>query len=71
MSNEVRYTPERGRKLTADEIAMIEAARKLPVEYDEENPPIDPETTPELYAAMMQAVAERNRRVVGRLRELK
>ena len=34
-------------------------------EYDEDNPPIDPITTPELYNAMMQAVAERNRRIAN------
>ena len=31
---------------------------------------IDPETTPERYAALMRAVAERNRRVVEKLRNL-
>ena len=41
---------------------MIEAARDLPVVYDEDNPEIDPVATPEQYAALMNAVAIRNRR---------
>ena len=45
---------------------MIDAARNLPEVYDEENPPIDPVATPEQYAALMRAVAERNRRISGK-----
>jgi len=56
--------------LTPEEIAMIEAARNLPVEEDEDNPEIDPVKTPEQYAALMRAVAERNRRVVEKLRQM-
>jgi hypothetical protein len=37
---------------------------------DEDNPEIDPVKTPEQYAALMRAVAERNRRVVEKLRSL-
>ena len=48
----------------------IEAARDLPVEADEDNPEIDPVKTPEQYAALMRAVAERNRRVIDKLRGL-
>ena len=49
---------------------MIEAARNLSVEADEDNPEIDPVKTPEQYAALMRAVAERNRRVVEKLRQM-
>lgn len=63
MGKEVRYRLKRGSELTVEEIAMIEAARNLPVEYDEDNPEIDPVATPEQYAALMNAVANRNRRL--------
>ena len=49
---------------------MIEAARDLPAEADEDNPEIDPIKTPEQYAALMRAVAERNRRVAEKLRRM-
>ena len=68
MGKEVRYTYKRGTPLTPEQIAMIEAARELPVEEDEDNPEIDPISTPEQYAALMRAVAERNRRVIAKLR---
>ena len=42
---------------------MIEAASVMPEEYDEDNPEIDPVKTPELYAALIKAVGERNRRI--------
>ena len=61
MGKQVRFTLKRGTSLTAEEIAMIEAARNLPVEFDEDNPEIDPVSTPEQYAALMNAVASRNR----------
>lgn len=70
MGKDVYYTLKRGTPLSPEEIAMIEAARDLPVEEDEDNPAIDPETTPERYAALMRAVADRNRRVVEKLRNL-
>ena len=70
MGKDVHYTYKRGTPLTPEEIAMIEAARDLPVEEDEDNPEIDPVKTPEQYAALMRAVAERNRRVVKKLRSL-
>lgn len=69
MGKEIRYVLKRGTALTAEEIAMIEAARDLPAEYDEDNPEIDPVATPEQYAALMNAVADRNRRL-SRRREL-
>ena len=65
MSKETRYVLERDRTLSAEEIAMIEAARELPEVFDEDNPPIDPASSPEQYAALMRAVAERNRRIAG------
>ena len=70
MGKDVHYTYKRGTPLTAEEVAMIEAARNLPVEEDEDNPEIDPVKTPEQYAALMRAVAERNRRVVEKLRQM-
>lgn len=68
MGKEIRYTLERGTKLTEEEVAMIEAARSLPETTDEDNPPIDPVATPEQYNALMKAVAERNRRIAERRR---
>ena len=70
MGKDVHYTYKRGTPLTPEEIAMIEAARNLPIEEDEDNPEIDPVKTPEQYAALMRAVAERNRRVVEKLRQM-
>ena len=64
----VHYHVNRGQQPTAMQIAEIEAASKLPVVYDEENPEIDPDETPALYAAAMQAVAERNRRLAERMK---
>ena len=66
MGKEIRYVLKRGTKLTPEEIAMIEAARNLPAEYDEENPEIDPVATPEQYTALMNAVANRNRQLSRR-----
>ena len=70
MGKGVYYTYKRETPLTPEEIAMIEAARNLSVEADEDNPEIDPVKTPEQYAALMRAVAERNRRVVEKLRQM-
>lgn len=64
LGREVRYTQKRGTRPTEEQIAMIEAARNLSDEYDEDTPEIDPNVTPEHYAALMQAVAERNQRVL-------
>ena len=68
MGKDVFFTLREDMPLTDEEIAMIEAARELPVEEDEDNPEIDPVRTPERYAALMRAVAERNRRVIEKLR---
>ena len=67
MGQEVRFILKRDSKPTAEQIAMIEAAKKLPPVYDEDNPPIDPVETPGQYAALLKAVAERNRRIAARL----
>ena len=70
MGIDIHYTYKRGTPLTPEQIAMIEAARELPVSEDDDNPEIDPVKTPEQYAALMRAVAERNRRVVDALRRM-
>ncbi len=69
MGQDVFYDPVPRAELSQEEIAMIEAAQKLPYMEDEENPEIDPVKTPELYAAAKRAVAERNRRIAKRPRE--
>ena len=70
MGKDVHYTYKRGTPLTPEQIAMIEAARELPPVEDEDNPEIDPVKTPERYAALMRAVADRNRRVVEAMRKM-
>ena len=62
---DVRYKIARDQKPTAEQIAEIEAARKMPQEYDEDCPEISPENNKEMYDAMMKAVAERNQRIAG------
>lgn len=71
MGKDVYFTLRPDTPLTDEEIAMIEAARELPPVEDEDNPEIDPVATPEQYAALMRAVAERNRRVIEKLRSLR
>ena len=39
----VRYTLKPGAKPTAEQLAEIEAAKKLPFVYDEDCPPMTPE----------------------------
>ena len=63
MGKEINFILKRGSELTSEEKAMIEAASVMPEEYDEDNPEIDPVKTPELYAALIKAVGERNRRI--------
>lgn len=70
MGKETRYDRIIGTPLTAEEIAMVEAARSFDDEWDDDNPEISPAATPELYKAMMAAVAERNRWVSRALRKL-
>ena len=66
MGKEIHYVLQRGTAITPEEIAMIEAASTMPTEPDEDNPEIDPIKTPELYAALVHAVAERNQRISKR-----
>ena len=66
MGKEVSFVLKRGTEITQEEIAMIEAASVMPEEYDEDNPEIDPVKRPELYAALIKAVGERNRRIAKR-----
>ncbi|MBR1822155.1 MAG: hypothetical protein IJ769_11125 [Clostridia bacterium] len=70
MGKEVSFKLKPETALTEDEIAMIEAARSLPAEHDEDNPEIDPVATPEQYAALMQAVARRNQRIARLQRKM-
>ena len=65
MAKDIHFKLEKGAPLKEEEIAMIEAASVMPDEADEENPEIDPIKTPELYAALVKAVGERNRRISG------
>ena len=69
MGKEVTYKLKRGSQLSEEEIAMIEAAKSIDPVYDEDNLEIDPASTPEQFKALMQAVAERNRRIARRERE--
>ena len=62
MGYEVRYVLDRKTPLTAEEIAMIEAARLLPEALDED----DPASSPAQNEALMKAVAERNKRLTLR-----
>ena len=55
MGKDVYDTYKRGTPLPPEEIAMIEAARNLPDEADEDNPEIDPVQPPERDAALMRA----------------
>ena len=67
---EVRYTITKDQKPTKEQIEMIEAARERGYVYDEDAPETDPVATPERYAAMMNAVAERNRRIAEMAKSL-
>ncbi len=60
MGKEIVFKLKPGTELSAEEIAMIEAARNLPVVDDEDNPEIVPGASPAQYNALMQAVARRN-----------
>ena len=55
------------RELTEAQIKEIEAARDLPYVEDEDNPELDPQKTPELWAEMMKALATRNQRMAERM----
>ncbi len=72
---EVRYTITKDQRPTLDQEEMIKAARirqeQLLTEgrksevYDEDCPETDSVLTPKRYEAMMNAVAERNRRIAS------
>lgn len=55
------------RELTEAQIDEIRTACDLPYVEDEDNPELDPQKTPELWAEMMNALAERNRRMAERM----
>ena len=63
MGKEVRYTLNNETCITAEQIAMIEAARELEPVYDEDAPEADPVAAPKAYEALIRAVAERNQRI--------
>lgn len=65
MGKDIRYKLEKESALTGEEISLIKEAKELKPEYDEDNPVIDPVSTPELYKALMNAVADRNRNLTG------
>ncbi|MBR1560496.1 MAG: hypothetical protein IJ646_09690 [Clostridia bacterium] len=60
---DVRFTLKADEPLTEEQIREIEAACAMPYVEDEDCPAIDPEKTPELWAAAHKALAERNRRM--------
>ena len=53
--------------LTEAQVKQIEAAANLPYVEDEDCPELNPEKTPELWAEMLKALAERNRRMAERM----
>lgn len=67
---EVKYRLKRGQQLTEEQIREVEAARDIPISFDDDSPEIDPVKTPQLYSAMMNAVGERNRRIANRNKSL-
>lgn len=67
---DTKYKLRHGQKLTQEQLREIEASREKPIVFDEDSPEIDPEKSPALYAAMMNAVGARNRRIAGKNRNL-
>ena len=55
----VTYKRKRGTKLTPEQNAMIEAAKKMPIVFDEDSPDL----TPEAEEGFLRAAKERNRRI--------
>ena len=55
----VTYILSEQQTLTPEEIAEVEAAKQIPITYDEDCPALTPET----YAAFRRAAAERNLRL--------
>lgn len=60
---DIRYTIKVGQKPTEEQIREIEEAKNYPITFDEDCPEVSEENDPEMYAAMMKAVVERNRRL--------
>ncbi|MBQ8964458.1 MAG: hypothetical protein IJ089_11840 [Clostridia bacterium] len=54
-------------QLTEEQIREIEASSLRPCVEDDDCPELDPEKTPELWAEMMKALAERNRKMAQRM----
>ncbi len=67
---DIKYTIKKGQKPTETQIAEIEEAKKMPITFDEDCPEITEESNPKLYAAMKQAVIERNQRLSKKTRVL-
>lgn len=55
------------RELTESQRREIEAAQGISYVEDEDCPEVNPQKTPELWAEMMKALAERNRRMAERM----
>ena len=64
---DVTFTLKPGDQLTQDQIQEIKAARDWAHTEDEDNPELDPQTTPELWESALKALAERNRRMAKRM----
>ena len=60
---DVRYTVRPGQKPTPEQLREIEEAVNRPIVFDEDCPEISEEKNPVLFAAMMKAVSDRNRRL--------
>ena len=60
---DIRYTIKVGQKPTEEQIREIEEAKNYSITFDEDCPEVSEENGPEMYAAMMKAVVERNRRL--------
>ncbi len=70
MSQDIRYTRLIGTPLTDEQRKRIEDSLDFVDQEDEDCPVIDPDTTPELFAAMMEAVGKRNRKIHSQLKNL-
>lgn len=63
MVNRTKLNPQ----LTEEQVKEIEASYRMPCVEDDDCPEIDPQKTPELWAEMMNALAERNRKMAQRM----
>ena len=64
---DVFFTLKPEDELTEAQIREIEAAGRLPFAEDDDNPTLDPQKTPELWAKALEALADRNRRMAQRM----